>query len=67
MASGEIAFYKENATGLYQEGMKDHINGALQARSSEEEILETLFISILGGGIVSWVDGISVMKEEGII
>lgn len=63
----ELVLVGINATGLYHEGMKGHMNGALQAGASKEEILETLLISILGGGIVSWVDGISVMKEEGII
>ena len=63
----ELVLVGINAAGLYQEGMKGHMNGALQAGSSKEEILETLLISILGGGIVSWVDGISVMKEEGIL
>ena len=63
----ELVLVGINATGLCHEGMKGHMKGALQAGASKEEILETLLISILGGGIVSWVDGISVMKDEGIM
>jgi alkylhydroperoxidase/carboxymuconolactone decarboxylase family protein YurZ len=63
----ELVLVGINATGLYHEGMKGHMKGALQAGASKEEILETLLISILGGGIVSWVEGISVMKDEGIM
>lgn len=62
----ELVLVGINATGLYREGMKGHMNGALQAGASKEEILETLLISILGGGIVSWGEGISVMIEVGI-
>lgn len=63
----ELLLVGINAAGLYHEGMAAHMNGALQTGASKEEILETLLISILGGGIVSWGDGISVMKEVGII
>lgn len=63
----ELILVAVNAAGLYPEGMKIHMNGALQSGASKEEILETLLVSILGGGIVSWIDGISVMKEIGIL
>lgn len=63
----ELILVGVNAAGLYHEGMKIHMNGALQSGASKEEILETLLVSILGGGIVSWIDGISVMKEAGIL
>lgn len=63
----ELVLVGVNAAGLFHEGMKGHMNGALQSGSSNGEILETLLVSILGGGIVAWIDGISVMKEMGIL
>lgn len=63
----ELVLVGINAAGLYHEGMRGHMNGAMQAGASKEEILEALFVSILGGGIVSWIDGISVMKEVGMV
>lgn len=55
------------AASLYREGMKIHMNRALQAGASKDEILEALLVSIMGGGIVSWTEGTTVMKGEGII
>lgn len=63
----ELVLVAVNAADLYPEGMKIHMNGALQSGASKEEIFETLLVSILGGGIVSWIDGVSVMKEIGIL
>ena len=63
----ELVLVGVNAAGLYDEGMKIHMNGALQAGSSNEEILEALLVSILVGGIVSWIEGIKVMKEMKIL
>jgi alkylhydroperoxidase/carboxymuconolactone decarboxylase family protein YurZ len=63
----ELVLVGVNAAGLYDEGMKIHMNGALQAGSSKEEIVEALLVSIIVGGIVSWIEGIKVMKEMKIL
>jgi alkylhydroperoxidase/carboxymuconolactone decarboxylase family protein YurZ len=52
---------------LFHEGMKGHMNEALKSGSSNGEILGTFLVSILGGEIVAWIEGISVMKEMGIL
>ena len=59
----ELILVAVNAAGLYHEGMRLHMIGALQAGGKREEIIEALLVSVLGGGIVSWIDGLSVMKE----
>ena len=41
--------------------------GALQAGGEKEEIMEVLLVSILGGRIVAWIDGLCVMKEIELI
>ena len=41
--------------------------GAIQAGCEREEIMEALLVAFLGGGIVAWIDGLSVMKEIGLM
>ena len=63
----ELVLVAVNAAGLYDEGMRIHMNGALQSGAPKEEILEALLVAAIVGGIVSWIAGITVMKEIKIL
>jgi alkylhydroperoxidase/carboxymuconolactone decarboxylase family protein YurZ len=63
----ELILIAVNAADIYDEGMKIHINGALQSGASREEIWEALLVAMIVGGVVSWIAGISAMKEVGVL
>jgi len=63
----ELILIAVNAADIYDEGMKIHINGALQSGASKEEIWEALLVATMVGGVVSWIAGISAMKEVGAL
>lgn len=61
----ELVFVAINCADLYDYGIKTHTQASAAAGASEAEILETIAVSFLEGGIVSWIEGVNNYLGEG--
>jgi alkylhydroperoxidase/carboxymuconolactone decarboxylase family protein YurZ len=51
----ELLFVIVNAVERYEVAMRIHMQGAIDAGASREELLEAMRAAIVGGGLVAWV------------
>jgi len=63
----ELMLVAVNAVSLYKEGMRIHAMGFMKAGGSREELLEGLLMAFIGGGIVAWIEGVTVLTESEIL
>lgn len=54
----ELVFVAINSADRYDYGIQLHTRASENAGASREEILETIAVSFLEGGIVSWIEGV---------
>jgi alkylhydroperoxidase/carboxymuconolactone decarboxylase family protein YurZ len=56
----ELLLVGLNASERYPFGMESHANGALASGATNEELLEAMTTSVLGGGIPAWIEAAAV-------
>ncbi|MGO8868347.1 MAG: carboxymuconolactone decarboxylase family protein [Alphaproteobacteria bacterium] len=54
----ELAFVCINCADRYDYGISLHAQASAAAGASKEEILEAIALSVIEGGIVSWIEGV---------
>jgi len=62
----ELVFVAINAVEQYPYGIQLHLRAASAAGATKQEILETLAVAALEGGIVTWIEAIHHFLGEGI-